>query len=136
MSGLYDWLRQTWSSLVVVADMSEQSTATADESEGCQIYSDALDQLMLEYDQLCDRIDWNLDHLWECRKAKALAESVGTEDDREVVHFTMPGLSVRITDRTLQTIGQYTGKSWMAVVFAIAIAIILYALAGFYRGGM
>ncbi|HAV31947.1 MAG TPA: hypothetical protein DC058_04145 [Planctomycetaceae bacterium] len=58
------------------------------------------------------------------------------EDDREVVHFTMPGLSVRITDRTLQTIGQYTGKSWMAVVFAIAIAIILYALAGFYRGGM
>jgi hypothetical protein len=58
------------------------------------------------------------------------------DDDREVVHFTMPGLSVRITDRTLQTIGQYTGKSWMAVVFAIAIAIILYALAGFYRGGM
>ena len=58
------------------------------------------------------------------------------EDDREVVHFTMPGLSVRITDRTLQTIGQYTGKSWMAVVFAIAIAIILYALNGFYKGGM
>ena len=82
MSGLYGWLRRTWSSLAVVADMSEQSTATADESEGCQIYSDALDQLMLEYDQLCDRIDWNLDHLWECRKAKALAESVGTEDGR------------------------------------------------------
>lgn len=82
MSGLYDWLRQTWSSLAVVADMSEQSTATADESEGCQIYSDALDQLMLEYDQLCDRIDWNLDHLWACRRAKALAESVGTEDGR------------------------------------------------------
>ena len=82
MSGLYSWLRQTWSSLAAVADMSEQSTATADESEGCQIYSDALDQLMLEYDQLCDRIDWNLDHLWECRKQKALAESVGTEDAR------------------------------------------------------
>ena len=82
MSGLYGWLRRTWSSLAVVADMSEQSTATADEPEGCQIYSDALDQLMLEYDQLCDRIDWNLDHLWACRKAKELAESVGTEDDR------------------------------------------------------
>jgi len=82
MNGLYGWLRQTWSSLVAVADMSEQSTATADESEGCQIYSDALDQLMLEYDQLCDRIDWNLDHLWECRKAKGLQESVGTEDPR------------------------------------------------------
>ena len=82
MSGLYGWLRQTWSSLVAVADMSEQSTATADDSEGCQIYSDALDQLMLEYDQLCDRIDWNLDHLWECRRAQGLAESVGTEDPR------------------------------------------------------
>ncbi len=82
MSGLYGWLRQTWSSLAAVADMSEQSTATADESEGCQIYSDALDQLMLEYDQLCDRIDWNLDHLWECRKQRALQESVGTEDLR------------------------------------------------------
>ena len=82
MSGLFGWLRQTWSSLVAVADMNEQSTATADESEGCQIYSDALDQLMLEYDQLCDRIDWNLDHLWECRKQKALAESVGTEDPK------------------------------------------------------
>ena len=82
MSGLYSWLRQTWSSLVAVADMSEQSTATADESEGCQIYSDALDQLMLEYDQLCDRIDWNLDHLWECRRAKGLQESVGTEDPK------------------------------------------------------
>ncbi len=68
MSTLYGWLRQTWSSLVAVADMSEQSTATADDSEGCQIYSDALDQLMLEYDQLCDRIDWNLDQFWSCRR--------------------------------------------------------------------
>ena len=82
MSGLYGWLRQTWSSLVADADMNEQSTATVDDSEGCQIYSDALDQLMLEYDQLCDRIDWNLDHLWECRRAKGLQESVGTEDPR------------------------------------------------------
>ena len=57
-----------------------------------------------------------------------------TDDDREVVHFQMPGLSVRITERTLQTIGQYTGKSWMAVVFAIAAAIIIYAVNGFVRG--
>lgn len=93
MSGLYGWLRQTWSSLAAVADMSEQSTATADESEGCQIYSDALDQLMLEYDQLCDRIDWNLDHLWECRKQRALQESVGTEDGR-LQRFNMTQQSV------------------------------------------
>ena len=58
------------------------------------------------------------------------------DDDREVVHFQMPGLSVRITERTLQTIGQYTGKSWMAVVFAIAAAIIIYAVNGFAKGGM
>ena len=55
-------------------------------------------------------------------------------DDREVVHFTMPGLSIRITNETLKTVGQYTGKSWMAVVFAIAIAIIIYAINGFTRG--
>ena len=59
-----------------------------------------------------------------------------SDDDREVVHFQMPGLSVRVTEKTLQTIGQYTGKSWMAVVFAIAIAIILYAVNGFTKGGM
>ena len=58
------------------------------------------------------------------------------DDDREVVHFQMPGLSVRVTEKTLQTIGQYTGKSWMAVVFAIAIAIILYAVNGFSKGAL
>ena len=59
-----------------------------------------------------------------------------SDDDREVVHFQMPGLSIRITERTLQTIGQYTGKSWMAVVFAIAAAIIIYAVNGFVRGNV
>lgn len=59
-----------------------------------------------------------------------------SDDDREVVHFQMPGLSIRITERTLQTIGQYTGKSWMAVVFAVAISIIIYAVNGFTKGEM
>ena len=63
-------------------------------------------------------------------------DSEHSDDEREVVHFQMPGLSVRVTEKTLQTIGQYTGKSWMAVVFAIAIAIILYAVNGFTKGGM
>ena len=57
-----------------------------------------------------------------------------TDDEREVVHFQMPGLSIRISERTLETIGKYTGKSWMAVVFAIAVAIIIYAVNGFVRG--
>jgi len=80
MSGLYDWLRQTWSSLVAVADMNEPTTATEPEPVGCEIFTDALDQLTDELDRLCERIDFNLDRLWECRKDKALAESVGTED--------------------------------------------------------
>jgi len=58
------------------------------------------------------------------------------DDNDDVVHFEMPGLSIRITDRTLETIGKYTGKSWMAVVFALAIAIIVYAMTGFARGSM
>ena len=80
MSGLYGWLRQTWLSLVAVADMSEPTTATEPEPVGCEIFTDALDQLTDELDRLCERIDFNLDRLWECRKDKALAESVGTED--------------------------------------------------------
>ena len=58
------------------------------------------------------------------------------DDNDDVVHFEMPGLSVRITDRTLETIGKYTGRSWMAVVFALAIAIIVYAMTAFARGSM
>jgi hypothetical protein len=82
MSGLYGWLRQTWSSLVAVADMSEPTTATEPEPVGCEIFTDALDQLTDELDRLCERIDFNLDRLWECRRAQGLAESVGTEDIR------------------------------------------------------
>ena len=73
MAGLYDWLRQTWSTLVMVADMSEPSTATEAPEPGCEIYTDALDQLTNELDDICNRIDFNLDKLWECRQAKAQA---------------------------------------------------------------
>ena len=67
---------------------------------------------------------------------EAQKASNNDDDDAEVVHFTMPGLSIRITERTLETVGKYTGKSWMAVVFAIAIAIIIYAINGFVRGSV
>ena len=73
MAALYDWLRQTWSTLVMVADMSEPSTATEPPEPGCEIYTDALDQLTNELDDICKRIDFNLDKLWECRQAKAAA---------------------------------------------------------------
>jgi hypothetical protein len=85
MAGLYDWLRQTWSSLVLVADMSESSAETETEppAPGCEIFTDALDQLMLEYDQLCDRIDFNLDRLWECQRSKAEAAFGGIDATRQ-----------------------------------------------------
>jgi hypothetical protein len=73
MVAVYDWLRQTWSTLVMVADMNEPSTATEPPEPGCEIYTDALDQLTNELDDICNRIDFNLDRLWECRQAKAAA---------------------------------------------------------------
>jgi hypothetical protein len=73
MAGLYDWLRQTWSSLVLVADMSERDIPTEPVEVGCEIFTDALDELMAEMDRLTERINYNLDRLWECREAKAAA---------------------------------------------------------------
>ena len=73
MVAVYDWLRQTWSSLVLVADMSEPDIPTAPVEPGCEIFQDALDELMAEMDRLTERINYNLDRFWECREAKAQA---------------------------------------------------------------
>jgi hypothetical protein len=75
MAGLYNWLQRTWSSLVLVADMSEPSGEAEIEppAPGCEIFTDALDQLMLEYEEICKRLDFNLDRLWECQRSKAQA---------------------------------------------------------------
>jgi len=73
MAGLYDWLRRTWSSLVLVADMSEPDIPTEPVEPGCEIFQDALDELMAEMDRLTERINFNLDRFWECREAKAQA---------------------------------------------------------------
>ena len=83
MAGLYDWLRQTWSSLVLAADMSEPTSETEPPAPGCEIFTDALDQLLEEYDQICNRIDFNLDRLWECQRSKAEAAFGGIEATRQ-----------------------------------------------------
>ena len=73
MVAVYDWLHRTWSSLVLVADMSEPDIPTEPVEPGCEIFQDALDELMAEMDRLTERINFNLDRFWECREAKAQA---------------------------------------------------------------
>ena len=82
MSGLYMWLKSTFSSLPEESDLPEASSVTADDSLNCQIYSDALEQAGLELDELVNRIGDLMSQFWECRRVKGLAESVGTEDPR------------------------------------------------------
>lgn len=85
MAALYDWLRQTWSTLVMVADMNEPSgeAETEPPAPGCEIFTDALDQLMLEYEEICKRLDFNLDRLWECQQNKAEAAFGGIDATRQ-----------------------------------------------------
>jgi len=85
MVAVYDWLQRTWSSLVLVADMSELSgeAETEPPAPGCEIFTDALDQLMLEYEEICKRLDFNLDRLWECQRNKATAAFGGIDQTRQ-----------------------------------------------------
>ena len=82
MSGLYMWLRSTFSSLPEESDSPEPSTQTADDAKGCQIFSDALEQAGLELDELTARIGDLMDQYWTCQRERVRAESVGTEDGR------------------------------------------------------
>ena len=84
MVAVYDWLQRTWSSLVLVADMSELSgeAETEPPAPGCEIFTDALDQLMLEYEEICKRLDFNLDRLWECQQERAQAAFGGIDANR------------------------------------------------------
>ena len=82
MSGLYGWLRSMFSSLLEESGSPAVSTQTADDAKGCQIFSDALEQAGLELDELTARIGDLMDQYWACQKARAMAESVGTEDNR------------------------------------------------------
>ena len=85
MAALYNWLQQTWSSLVLAVDMSEPSgeAETEPPAPGCEIFTDALDQLMLEYEEICKRLDFNLDRLWECQRSKAEAAFGGIDATRQ-----------------------------------------------------
>jgi len=109
MAGLYDWLRQTWSTLVMVADMNEPSTATEPPEPGCEIYTDALDQLTNELDDICNRIDFNLDKLWECRQAKAQAFGGIDQTQQNMTRQSIAGAKMLLqtaANRVNQVIGE------------------------------
>ena len=63
------WFGQMLSSLQQAADMSELNSSQEEPPDRCQIYVDSLDELMDQYDKLKAKIDWNLDHLFACRKS-------------------------------------------------------------------
>ena len=71
MASVFSWFGQMWQNLQQAVVMSEPNSVTEQEPVGCEIFADTLDQLMLEFDRLCDRIDFNLDQLWACRKSAA-----------------------------------------------------------------
>ena len=80
MSGLFNWLGQTWYKLQAAADWNVVSSATDDDSQGCQIFTDAIDEKCRQLDNLTEDIFDLMDELWRCRQRQSASESVGTED--------------------------------------------------------
>ena len=76
MASVFSWFGQMWQNLQQAVDMSEPNSVMEQEPVGCEIFADTLDQLMLEFDSLCDRIDFNLDRYWACRKAAQTASEL------------------------------------------------------------
>jgi len=77
MSGLFNWFGQMFSRLQAAADLSEVNSETDGDSQGCQIYADALEEKGRQLDRLITDISILLDEFWRCRQKH---ESVGTED--------------------------------------------------------
>ena len=77
MAALYSWLQQTWSSLVAVADLSDEPTQTDDPSftDPCHLFQDALDEELRLMDLQNERIGNLLDQFWNCRKLHAAAST-------------------------------------------------------------
>jgi hypothetical protein len=69
MAGLYGWLRQTWSSLLMEADLSAGNTATEEPkfTDPCHLFQDALDEELRLMDIQNQRISDLLDQFWNCR---------------------------------------------------------------------
>ena len=77
---LLNWFGQMWSKLAMAAKLSEESSAMDGDSQGCQIFTDAIEQKCDELDRLTADIFDLTDELWRCRQRQSASESVGTED--------------------------------------------------------
>ena len=109
MAAVYDWLQRTWSSLVLVADMSEPDIPTEPVESGCEIFTDALDELMAQLDNLTDKINYNLDRLWECREAKAQAFGGIDQTQQNMTRQSIAGAKMLLQtagNRVHQVIGE------------------------------
>jgi type I site-specific restriction endonuclease len=77
---LLNWFGQMWSKLAMAAESNEDSSAMDGDSQGCQIFTDAIEQKCDELDKLTADIFDLTDELWRCRERQSASESVGTED--------------------------------------------------------
>jgi len=98
MAALYSWLRQTWSSLVAVADLNDEPTQTDDPSysDPCHLYQDALDEELRQMDLQNQRIADLLDQFWNCRKSHA-AESTNEFQRQNVTQQSLNGAKLLMT---------------------------------------
>ena len=83
---VFSWFGQMLSSLQQAADMSELNSSQEEPADRCQIYVDSLDELMDQYDKLKAKIDWNLDHLFACRKSAQTVSELSINTTQQSVN--------------------------------------------------
>jgi hypothetical protein len=69
MAAVYTWLRETWSSLLTVAELSGPNTATDEPgfSDPCHLFKDAIQEELRQVDLQNERLGRLLDQFWRCR---------------------------------------------------------------------
>ena len=111
MAALYNWLQQTWSSLVAVADLSDEPTQTDDPSysDPCHLFQDALDEELRQMDLQNQRIADLLDQFWNCRKQSNAALSTEDVQRQNVTQQSVHGavaLLKTAANRVRQVVGE------------------------------
>ena len=99
MAALYNWLQQTWSSLVAVADLNDEPTQTDDPSysDPCHLYQDALDEELRQMDLQNQRIADLLDQFWNCRRQSGAGLSTDEFQRQNVTQQSLNGAKLLLT---------------------------------------